>query len=108
LRAGWRLLLQIVLQFVVLLLASVLLLALQPGMLTGTLESLGAAGLMGSLIAELIAVTLSIYAVRRLLDHRSFASLGLQPGAGAARQFAAGIGITFVMMGLVFVLEWLL
>jgi membrane protease YdiL (CAAX protease family) len=108
LRAGWRLLLQIVLQFVVLLLVSVLLLTLLPGMLTGTLESLGAPELIGSLIAELISVTLSIYVVRRLLDHRSFASLGLQLRAGAARQFAAGIGITFLMMGVVFVLQWLL
>jgi hypothetical protein len=70
--------------------------------------SFSSTGMVVTQIAELIAVTLSIFVARRLLDRRSFVSLGLQPGRRSIADLAVGIGITFLMMGLIFAMEWML
>ncbi|MFH1184245.1 MAG: type II CAAX endopeptidase family protein [Chloroflexota bacterium] len=108
LRAGWRLILQVVLQFILLMLAGAAILIGVRGIFTGAPGSFTSAQLVVTQIAELAAVTLSIFVARRLLDHRSFASLGLQVGRRSTLDFASGIGITFLMMGLIFATEWML
>ena len=108
LRAGWRLLIQSLLFIVFLILFGAPI-----GMLAYTIQG-DASGTMffvASLVAELIAVTLSVYITRKYLDKRSFASLGFKWEPSIGRDILAGIIITFVMMGLIFVamkaLGWL-
>jgi len=67
-----------------------------------------ATGLLVSQLADLLAVTVSIFIARRFLDRRSFASLGLRTAGYAGRDFAIGIGMTCLMMGSIFTLEWCL
>lgn len=102
LRAGWRLVLQIVLQLVLTGCAAILLTSIWHGPIGSTLP--------GPLVAlaelgEFIGVTASIFIARRVLDRRSFVSLGVRPGSQALRDIAAGMGITFVMMGSIFAFE---
>ena len=58
-----------------------------------------------SITNELLLITLSIYIARRLLDRRSFSSLGLKWDSLAMRDMLIGIGITAPMMGLIFISE---
>ncbi len=55
---------------------------------------------------EFLTILLSIIIVRRYIDKRSFVSLGLQIDKKTAIDILTGIGITFVMMGLIFFSEW--
>jgi membrane protease YdiL (CAAX protease family) len=68
-----------------------------------------AASILGQVL-NLCVITGSVYIARRWLDKRSFESLGLKIDKLALRDVLAGIGITFVQMGfiyiLMFVLEW--
>jgi hypothetical protein len=64
-----------------------------------------AVGLLVSQVADLIALTLSIFIARRFLDRRSFASLGLRTTGHARRDFAIGFAMTCLMMGSIFALE---
>jgi hypothetical protein len=56
-------------------------------------------------ILQAVAITAAIYLSRRLLDRRSFASLGVRWDGQAVRDTLVGIGIAAVMMGLIFVVE---
>lgn len=102
LRAGWRLLLQTILLVLISIPISFIAILVKTG------ES--AASIL-SQVLNLIAITGSIYIARRWLDKRSFESLGLTLNRQTWIDLAAGIGITFVQMGLVFVamlgLGWL-
>jgi hypothetical protein len=106
LRAGWRLLLQVVLQALVLIIAGGLMFSVMLGVFGISPAADGTAGLLVSQVADLIAVTLSIFVARRVLDRRSFASLGLHITRQAGRDFAIGIVTTCLMMGSIFALEW--
>jgi membrane protease YdiL (CAAX protease family) len=103
LRAGWRLLIQTILLYV---LASVL--GLAAFLLGVPLEALNTT--WGQIISFL-AVTVSVYIARRWLDKRSFESLGLRLDKHALPDIFAGIGITFLQMGFIYVvmlgLGWL-
>ena len=105
LRAGWRLTLQIILQLVLSTVASLALIAGWSGVFAPGVSPLSGSQIMLIEVGELFAVTASIVLARRILDHRSFSSLGLRAGRQAARDFVAGLAITFVMMGLIFLLE---
>jgi len=95
LRAGWRLLAQTFAMFVLAIpLSPLVLLAF---LLTGTIWELA----IGQ-ISELILVTVTVFLARRFLDRRSIASLGLRWDISAAKDVLAGIGITFLMMALIF------
>ncbi len=103
LRAGWRLLIQTVLLIVLMLLIGIpvgLIAFLVHGDISGT------AYFIANSFVELLGVTLSIYLARKLLDKRSFASLGLKPDKYVLRDVLAGAGITFVMMGSIFLALW--
>src|SRR5215217_4594062 len=94
LRAGWRLLIQTILLIVlgaVLSIASSFL-----GPLNGSL--------LWSQILNFLIITGSVYIARRWLDKRSFESLGLKLDKQTLLDILAGIGITFVQMGFIYVL----
>jgi membrane protease YdiL (CAAX protease family) len=57
-------------------------------------------------ITELFGITLSIILARRFLDKRSFASLGLKLDRRVILDLLIGAAIPFLMMGLIFLLEW--
>ncbi len=98
LRAGWRLLVQ-TFWLVVLMIGVMFPLAfVQGGTLTGMNVILGQ-------VIQLFGFTLSVYLARRILDKRSFASLGLKLDRFVWRDVLAGIAITFVMMAFIFGVE---
>ena len=102
LRAGWRLFLQTLLLFVFGVVVSF------AGSLFG---GIGSAASIWAQVLNLIAVTGSIYVARRWLDKRSFESLGLKLNQQTLMDILAGIGITFVQMGFIYIvmlgLGWL-
>jgi membrane protease YdiL (CAAX protease family) len=102
LRAGWRLALQFIWMAALLGIFGLpleLLTRLRPGRL------LQATLFVASIIAFL-AITTSVYLARRTLDQRSFASLGLQRDARGWRDLFFGFGLSGLLMGLVFLVEW--
>jgi membrane protease YdiL (CAAX protease family) len=102
LRAGWRLFLQTLLLFVFGIVVSF------AGSLFG---GIGSAASIWAQVLNLIAVTGSIYVARRWLDKRSFESLGFKLNQQTLMDILAGIGITFVQMGFIYIvmlgLGWL-
>ena len=102
LRAGWRLLIQTILLFVLGIVVSAIGLIFKTG---------GSAATILNQILNLLAITGSVYIARRWLDKRSFESLGLKLNPQALFDIIAGIGITFVQMGFIYVvmlsLGWL-
>ena len=98
LRAGWRLLTQSVL-LLFLTLCAYIPLAFAP-------RFASSAELLYLQVASLIGTTLSILLVRRLLDKRSFVSLGTRIDRWALLDLLAGIGITFLMMAFIFGIQW--
>jgi membrane protease YdiL (CAAX protease family) len=96
LRAGWRLLLQTLLMIVI---------AVPVSLLASLVKIDRSGGVLFSQIIELIIFASSIYIARRFLDKRSFVSLGLQVSKQTLTDILAGIGITFVMMGLIYAAE---
>jgi hypothetical protein len=59
-----------------------------------------------SSLISLIAITLSVLIARRLLDRRSFRSLGLRWDAQALRDLWVGILIPAILFALIFATEW--
>ncbi len=101
LRAGWRLLIQTLLMFVF-------------GLIFGGIAAL--LGLLdldsiGGQILNFLIITSSVYVARRWLDKRSFESLGLKLDQHTLLDILAGIGVSFVQMGFIYVvmlaLGWL-
>jgi membrane protease YdiL (CAAX protease family) len=99
LRAGWRLLLQTILLILFALIFGAIISIV--GFLLGQFLTNG--GFVLSQIVELLAVTGSVYIARRWLDKRSFESLGLKLSGQTLLDILAGIGITFVQMGFIYV-----
>jgi len=95
LRAGWRLLIQILMMLVISIVISI---AFAPLLFSVH----GTAFFFLGQIAELIAFTASIFLARLFLDRRSIASMGLRLDRRVWKDILAGIGITFIMMALVF------
>jgi membrane protease YdiL (CAAX protease family) len=94
LRAGWRLLIQTILMFVF-------------GLIFGGIAALlGLLDLdsLGGQILNFLIITSSVYVARRWLDRRSFESLGLKLDKHTLLDILAGIGITFVQMGFIYVI----
>ncbi|MGB5843128.1 MAG: CPBP family intramembrane glutamic endopeptidase, partial [Anaerolineales bacterium] len=104
LRAGWRLLLQSVL-----LAFFLALLGLLANRGLGFISDISYAGflLLGTLVTTL-AITFSVYLARRFLDQRSFTSLGLQVNSQAVIDILYGVGLTGLMIGIIFLGLWAL
>ena len=98
LRAGWRLLIQLFLYFLlaVVVFTIAVILGFEPG--TGSLAFLLEQAL------NLIVYTGSVYIARRWLDKQSFESLGLKLDHRTLVDIFAGVGIAFVQMGLIYIL----
>lgn len=107
LRAGWRLLIHgallLVFALMLLLPLSVLLVARQGLEAFGRFDSLEV--LLPSSAAMTLATLAATGLARRLLDRRSFRSLGLWPQPSALADFLAGFAIAFVMMATVLLLH---
>lgn len=94
LRAGWRLLIHTLLMFVF-------------GLIFGGIAALLGLlnlGSIGGQILNFLVITSSVYVARRWLDKQSFESLGLKLDGRTLPDILAGIGITFVQMGFIYVL----
>jgi len=100
LRAGWRLLLHSIFFSV-----SLSLLTLAVVMVVWNNGDLFATGLPLDATIELIAILLATYVARRLLDRRSFASLGFTLGPNMVKDLAIGFWIPGLLMGLIFITE---
>ncbi len=99
LRAGWRLLLQTVLMFAI---------AIVVSLVTGMLgPSIGGSLIFGQIL-NFIMITGSVYIARRWLDRRSFESLGFKLSGQTLVDIFAGIGITFLQMGFIYAVMFLL
>ena len=105
LRAGWRLLIQIILQIGFTVIAA-LIIFLPYNQLSGRSDLSGLPYIIISEGIEFLTILLSIFLVRRYLDKRSFVSLGLQLNKKSILDIITGFGITFLMMGLIFFSEW--
>ncbi len=102
LRAGWRLVVQLLLLLAILIIAGVPLSLLAMIFLPLDTSQM----LVLSLLISGVAVTLSVYLARRFLDRRSFASLGLHLNRQTIYDFSMGMLIAGLMMGLIYLLEW--
>jgi membrane protease YdiL (CAAX protease family) len=102
LRAGWRVTLQ---GFLVL--ALQLCLSLPLIFLPGVLEvgPISMTVLAASAVVGALAITAAVAIARRLLDRRSFVSLGLQMDRRTLTDLLVGFGISGAQMALVFALE---
>lgn len=96
LRAGWRLLLQTILLFIF-----GTIIAIAVGFIGFVDESFTS---ILNQILNFIVVTGSVYVARRWLDKKSFESLGLKLNIQALFDVLAGIGITFVQMGFIYII----
>jgi membrane protease YdiL (CAAX protease family) len=103
LRAGWRLVLQSILLLVILTVVSigVVIVAGIVGYDLGNLEPLS----LMDVIPTAITMTLAIWIARRLLDRRSFVSLGFHLDRRAPLDVLVGFLISGVMMGVVYAVE---
>ncbi|MGW8249697.1 MAG: CPBP family intramembrane glutamic endopeptidase [Anaerolineales bacterium] len=100
-RAGFRLLGQLILMGVcfAVLTSSMLI----PFFLLG---SAAVPTLLFSQFASVLAVTVSVYLARRLLDRKSFSSLGLRLGKTALQDVLAGFLIAAALIGVIYLIEW--
>jgi CAAX protease family protein len=103
LRAGWRLLIQSI--FLLVLLSAITIPVVIAASLVGydvnTLPPLS----WIDLIPMVIAITVSVWIARRLLDRRSFVSLGFRPDRRALLDVLVGFLITGVVMAMIFAIE---
>lgn len=106
LRAGWRLLIQSLLALGLLLAVSLPIAIVLTFSGAAGLELLQSSLLLNTL-TSLLGIVGSVWLARRFLDRRSFTSLGLAVNSTAAKDLAAGIGITALMMGGILALELL-
>src|SRR5215204_104213 len=95
LRAGWRLLIQTALLFVLGIIVS---------LIASVLGSFVGGGQFIGQILNFVIITVSVYIARRWLDKRSFESLGLKLSQQTLIDILAGVVITFVQMGFIYVL----
>lgn len=105
-RAGWRLSIQWLLQWVLIALVGFLAVTGWPRLFFAPESQISGSQVLVAQVAEAAAITLSVWFARRVLDHRSFRSLGFGQRSLALRDVGAGLGITFAMMSLIFALEW--
>ena len=99
LRAGWRLIIQITLMLVLMIGLSI---PLGISIWAFHWDTAGILYFILNAIIELVAFAASVYIARRFLDKRSFRSLGFKLDRRILPDLLAGILITFIMMGLIY------
>ncbi len=105
LRAGWRLLIQTILFLLFQICLAFPLIFLTP--YAGNAMSDTPIAIL-SLVVGFFAIVGSVLPARRLLDRRSIGSLGFALNMHTLYDILAGIAITFVLMGAIFVSMWAL
>ena len=100
LRAGWRLLIQILLMATIGVGLSTLI-SLLPSNFEMPFD-----GLFTAQLLELLVIGGSIYLTRQFIDKRDFVSLGFKLNRQAWQDLLLGIAIPGIMMGFIFVIEW--
>lgn len=100
LRAGWRLLLQLILMTLLGVVIQLL------TFFVPAIPRLFSNDLLYYQFVEVLMITISIYLMMRFIDRRSFISLGLKRNLRATKDLLAGIAIAAVMMGLIYLLQW--
>ncbi len=106
LRAGWRLMIQTILLGMLLLCLGLIILI--PYMFLARQQLSGIPFLILNEIVEFLAFTGSVFLARRFLDRRFFITLGFKLDRRTLIDLLAGIGITFVMMGGIYLaMSWL-
>ena len=103
-RAGWRVLLQLILLGLFVCIISFPVFWFSVGQ--------SSTWIMGFFtLAGCFAITVSVFYARRFIDKRSFVSLGISLKGLWIKDIAAGVGISFLMVGLMFaignVLNWI-
>ncbi|MEE8119898.1 MAG: type II CAAX endopeptidase family protein [Anaerolineales bacterium] len=101
LRAGWRLLLHIILYLVVLITLSLGALLLYRGEVGVIITSISPA-----IMIELVSILSATFLARRFLDYRSFSSLGLQIDRRTVYDLIVGFFIPGLMMALIYLVEY--
>ncbi|UCD99061.1 MAG: CPBP family intramembrane metalloprotease [Chloroflexota bacterium] len=102
LRAGWRLAGQSLLLIFALSLFS----SLGNGVLSTRSDISYAGLLLFSTMISSLAVTASIFIARRLLDQRSFVSLGLEIKSQSVKDILFGVLLSGLMVGVIYLLFW--
>ncbi|MBT3321582.1 MAG: CPBP family intramembrane metalloprotease [Anaerolineae bacterium] len=95
LRAGWRLFIHV---------ATIAVIGVGFGLITSLLPLPTGGGMLVEQLSTLVIITLATYIVRRWIDKRSFKSLGLKTDKKMWADLLAGIGITFLMMGFIYLI----
>jgi len=106
LRAGWRLLVHTILLLFLLMLFGAF---LTIGILLFGIQTEDVFDLESPLLNVLVSIpliTLTTYAVRRVIDRRSFSSLGFEFDSRTIVDLLVGFAIPALMMGIIFVFEW--
>ncbi|MBN2549416.1 MAG: CPBP family intramembrane metalloprotease [Anaerolineales bacterium] len=103
LRAFWRLAIQFILMSMIL-----LLLGLALGWASTQGINIPVPSIASGQLLSLVSITLSIFLARRLVDRRSFTSLGLKLDRHALWDLLAGIGIAGLMMALIYLLHFIM
>ena len=98
LRVGWRLTVQTLLTFVIITFLMMI------AVWVHLLKYAAAAHLM--IVLQALGITLAVYICRKLLDRRSFVSLGLRLNARALTYFLIGTAISAVALGALFLGMW--
>lgn len=101
LRAGWRILAQLLLLWALQVAADRLLFP----MIT-LFKPAGELSLLINLTIWVTLLTLSVFLSRRYLDRRSFGSLGLQWNQQTVPDLLAGFAIAGFLMGMIYCIEW--
>ena len=99
LRAGWRLFFHLLIMIPI---------GLVTGAASKVLFPFWQGGALKSQLVNLIVMTLSIFIARRWFDKRSFTSLGLKLDKKMWADLLAGIGITFLQMGFIYIVMYAL
>lgn len=100
LRAGWRILAHSAAYNLLLLCVAI------PVFVPALLLGVSPDNLWLSVAIETLVIPPTVLLARRFLDRRSIVSLGLKINRWVAIDLFAGIGITFIMMGLIFAIEF--
>lgn len=112
LRAGWRILLQSLLLFFIAGCLGVVLVTIVVAVALGTdsalftdlLADIKPEYILLGAVGETLVITTSVFLARRYLDKRSLESLGLRLNSQTVMDLLAGIVITFLQMGLIYLL----
>jgi uncharacterized protein len=100
LKAGWRILAHSAAYNILLLCVAI------PVFVPALLLGVSPDTLWLSVAIQVIVTTPTVFLARRFLDHRTITSMGLKFNRNAVFDLLAGIGITLILMGLIFSVEF--